>query len=95
MSIAEHCGRRGLDASGAPGPRQVTFRFVAIELTDELIDLERLAWSEQQENQLTVETAARVEAAVTAHAKATEQRRYDVEMELKRVVRHADDDSDA
>ena len=95
MSIAEHCGRRDLDASRGARPRRVTFHFVAIELTDELIDLERLAWSEQQENQLTVETAARVEAAVTAHAKATEQRRYDVEMELKRVVRHADDDSDA
>ena len=93
MSIAEHCGRRDLDASRGARPRRVTFHFVAIELTDELIDLERLAWSEQQENQLTVETAARVEAAVTAHAKATEQRRYDVEMELKRIVRHADEDA--
>lgn len=67
---------------------------VAIELSDELIELERAAWAEQQENGLTVETAARVQAAITAHAEATEQSRYEVEMELKRVVRHADPDAD-
>ncbi|MFD4855171.1 hypothetical protein [Streptomyces atratus] len=64
---------------------------MAIELTDELIELERKAWGEQQENRLTVETAAAVQAAVTAHAAATGQSRYEVERELKRVVRHADD----
>ncbi|WP_327246534.1 hypothetical protein [Streptomyces sp. NBC_01320] len=61
---------------------------MAIELTDELIELERAAWAEQQENRLTVETAAWVQAAITAHAEATGQGRYDVERELKRVVRH-------
>ncbi|WP_327421694.1 hypothetical protein OG763_14210 [Streptomyces sp. NBC_01230] len=61
---------------------------MAIELSDELIELERTAWAEQQEDGLTVETAARVQAAITAHAEATEQNRYDVERELKRVVRH-------
>nr|WTB28535.1 hypothetical protein OG781_02155 [Streptomyces sp. NBC_00830] len=36
---------------------------MAIELSDELIELERAAWAEQQENRLTVETAARVQTA--------------------------------
>ncbi|MFD5788554.1 hypothetical protein ACFWH1_18270 [Streptomyces sp. NPDC127037] len=65
---------------------------MAIELTDELIALEQAAWAEQQENRLTVETAARVQAAVTDHAAATEQSRYEVERELKRVVRHPTQD---
>ncbi|MDX2731023.1 hypothetical protein [Streptomyces sp. PA03-2a] len=67
---------------------------MAIELSDELIELERTAWAEQQEDGLTVETAARVQAASTAHAEATEQNRYDVERELKRVVRHPEPDTD-
>ncbi|MFF1834256.1 hypothetical protein ACFVXE_08625 [Streptomyces sp. NPDC058231] len=61
---------------------------MAIELSDELVELEKAAWAEQQEHRLTVETAARVQAAITAHAEATGQSRYEVEMELKRVVRH-------
>lgn len=61
---------------------------MAIELTDELIQLERAAWAEQQENRLTVNTAAAVQAAVTAHAQATGQSRYEVETALKRRVRH-------
>ncbi|MEV8402567.1 hypothetical protein [Streptomyces niveus] len=61
---------------------------MAIELTDELIELERAAWAEQQAGALTVPTALAVQTAVTAHAKATEQSRYGVEQELKRVVRH-------
>ncbi|MET7552045.1 hypothetical protein ABZS95_41530 [Streptomyces sp. NPDC005479] len=66
---------------------------MAIELPDELIEMERAAWAEQQENQLTVETAARVQAAVTAHAEATGQGRYSIERELKRVVRHPEPDA--
>lgn len=65
---------------------------MAIELNDELIELERAAWAEQQENRLTVDTAAKVQAAITAHAEATGQSRYAVERELKRAVRHLDDD---
>ncbi|MEV6102602.1 hypothetical protein [Nocardia sp. NPDC051981] len=65
---------------------------MAIELSDELIELERAAWAEQQENRLTVETAARVQAAITAHAEATGQSRYEVEAALKRLVRHPDED---
>lgn len=66
---------------------------MAIELTDELIELERAAWAEQQANALTVETAARVQAAITAHAEATGQSQYEVERELKRVVRHPAEDN--
>ncbi|MFJ2374942.1 hypothetical protein ACIOZL_19365 [Streptomyces sp. NPDC087769] len=65
---------------------------MAIELNDELIEQERAAWAEQQENRLTVETAARVQAAITAHAEATGQSRFEVERELKRVVRHPSED---
>ncbi|MEU2134719.1 hypothetical protein [Streptomyces sp. NPDC018352] len=61
---------------------------MAIELNDELIELERTAWAEQQANALTVGTAAAAQAAITAHAEATGQSRYEVERELKRVVRH-------
>jgi hypothetical protein len=65
-----------------------TIRVVAIELNDELIELERAAWAEHQENRLTVETAAAVQSAITEHAKATGQNRFDIERELKRLVRH-------
>lgn len=61
---------------------------MAIELSDELLDLERTAWAEIQDGTLTVDTAARVQAEVTAWAKTTEQGRDEVEAELKRVVRH-------
>ncbi|MFJ9428341.1 hypothetical protein ACIRQY_01650 [Streptomyces sp. NPDC101490] len=56
---------------------------MAIELTDELITLETRAWEEIQAGALTVDTAAAVQATVTAHAKASEQYRFDVETELK------------
>ena len=60
---------------------------MAIELSDELIQLEEAAWTEIQAKALTADTAAAVQAAVTAHAEATGQSRYDVEMELKKRVR--------
>ena len=66
---------------------------MAIELTDELIELESAAWAEQQENRLTVATAAAVQDAITAHAQATGQSRYEVERELKRRVRHPEPDA--
>lgn len=64
---------------------------MAIELTDELIRLETAAWTEIQAGTLTTETAEAVQAAVTAHAEATGQSRYEVERALKRRVRHPDD----
>ncbi|MFJ3084712.1 hypothetical protein ACIPJG_33870 [Streptomyces halstedii] len=66
---------------------------MAIELTDELIALEEAAWVEQQEGRLTVATAAAVQQAITAHAAATGQSRYDVEQEVKRRVRHPEPDA--
>lgn len=61
---------------------------MAIELSDELIELERRAWAEIQAGALTVTTAEAVQAAITAHAEATGQPRYDVEAALKKLVRH-------
>ncbi|MEU7149231.1 hypothetical protein AB0B15_14515 [Streptomyces sp. NPDC045456] len=61
---------------------------MAIELTDDLIRLEQAAWAEIQAGALTTNTAEAVQAAVTAHAEATGQSRYEVERELKRRVRH-------
>ncbi|MEV5940657.1 hypothetical protein [Streptomyces sp. NPDC051994] len=71
---------------------------MAIELNDELIELERKAWAAQQEAQDRpysaeawapwLDAAERVQAAITAHAEATGQNRFEVEAELKRVVRH-------
>ncbi|MEK9523987.1 MULTISPECIES: hypothetical protein [Streptomyces] len=61
---------------------------MAIELTDELIQLETRAWEEMQAGALTVDTAAAVQAAITAHAEATGQSRYEVEMAVKKQVRN-------
>ncbi|NWF25212.1 hypothetical protein HW130_02865 [Streptomyces sp. PKU-EA00015] len=61
---------------------------MAIELNDELLELERAAWAEIQAGTLSVGTAEAVLAAVAAHAEATGQDRLAVEMELKRRVRH-------
>ncbi|WP_037638539.1 hypothetical protein [Streptomyces flavochromogenes] len=67
---------------------------MAIELSDELIKLESAAWAEMQAKALTVDTAAAVQAAITAHAEATGQSRYDVEMALKKQVRGPDGAAD-
>lgn len=64
---------------------------MAIELTDDLIKLETAAWAEIQAGALTTDTAEAVQAAVTAHAEAIGQSRYEVERELKRRVRHPSD----
>ncbi|MFI9344904.1 hypothetical protein ACIG0D_27115 [Streptomyces sp. NPDC052773] len=59
-----------------------------IQFPDALLDLERAAWEEIQAGHLTVDTAAAVQDAVTAHANEAGLSRYDVEMELKKAVRH-------
>ncbi|MEU0670385.1 hypothetical protein ABZ508_33220 [Streptomyces lavendulocolor] len=61
---------------------------MAIELSDELIELETRAWAEIQAQALTVETALAVQQAVVAHAEATGQERLAVETALKKTVRH-------
>lgn len=62
---------------------------MAIELSSELLELERAAWAQIQAGVLP---AAAVLAGVSAHAEATGQDRLAVEMELKRRVRHPADD---
>jgi hypothetical protein len=59
-----------------------------ITLTDDLIALEQAAWAEIQAGALTLDTAAAVQAAITAHAEATGQDRYKAEQALKQQVRH-------
>lgn len=73
---------------------------MAIELSDELIMLERSAWAAEQEALSGPyspeawapwrEATEAVQAAVTAHAAAINKPRCDVEAELKRVVRHTE-----
>lgn len=63
---------------------------MAIDFPDDLIELERAAWQEIQAGALTPDTAAAVQAAVTAHAEQAGVPRYDVEMGLKKAVRHAE-----
>ncbi|MGV9311375.1 hypothetical protein ACWDR0_04160 [Streptomyces sp. NPDC003691] len=58
-----------------------------IKLTDELVALETRAWQEIREGRLTVETAAAVQSAITAHALALGESRYAVEKALKARVR--------
>ena len=71
---------------------------MAIELSDELIQLQRAA-VEARETATAgaysaeawrpwLEAADQLQAAVTAHANATGQNRYDVETALKRTVLH-------
>lgn len=62
---------------------------MAIELPDELIALERSAWTEIQAGALTVETALAVHEGIAAFVQQAGVSRYDVEMELKKAVRHA------
>ncbi|MFE4718901.1 hypothetical protein ACFRLW_21130 [Streptomyces sp. NPDC056728] len=63
---------------------------MAIELPDDLIALERTAWTEIQEGRLTVSTALAVHVATTAYAARddVEATRLVIEEELKRLVRH-------
>jgi hypothetical protein len=61
---------------------------VAIELPEDLIALETAAWAEIQAGRLTVETARAVHEGIAAFAEESGVSRFDVEMGLKKVVRH-------
>ena len=61
---------------------------MAIELPDDLLELETMAWAEIQAGRLTVDTAAAVHAAVAAFAAEAGAPRLDVEEQLKRAVRN-------
>lgn len=61
---------------------------MAINFPDDLIELERSAWAAIQAGTLTVDQALAVQQRITAFAAETGQARIDVEMALKRAVRH-------
>ena len=60
-----------------------------IDFPADLIELERSAWTAQQNGCLTPDQAAAVQARVTEYAEQAGLSRYDVEMGLKKAVRHA------
>lgn len=64
---------------------------MTIDIPDTLIALETTAWEEIRAGQLTVETAAAVHAGVAEFAETAGVARYDVEMGLKRIVRHGEE----
>jgi hypothetical protein len=60
----------------------------SIEFPEDLIALERSAWTAIQTGTLTVATARAVQEGIAAFAKQAGLPRLDVEMGLKRAVRH-------
>ena len=65
------------------------------DFPDDLIALERSAWTQIQAGTLTVETALAVQERITAFAAEAELPRLDVETKLKRLVRHPKPEADA
>ena len=63
---------------------------MTIKFPEDLIALERSAWAEIQRGELTVETARAVHEGIAKFAAESKLARLDVEMELKRAVRHPD-----
>lgn len=74
---------------------------MTIKLSDELIELERKAWAAQQEAlagpyspeswRPWLDATEAVQAAITAHAAATGQNRFEVEAAVKKAVRHSEE----
>jgi hypothetical protein len=54
-----------------------------------LLAAEREAWAAIQEQRLTLDQAVAVQDGITAYAAEAGLPRYDVEMALKKAVRHA------
>ncbi|MEU0831317.1 hypothetical protein [Streptomyces sp. NPDC005969] len=77
---------------------------MAIELPDDLIELERKAVAEQQKAHAEPytpegwaawrEAAEAFQAAVTAHAEAAGVSRYELEMAVKKAVLHPEPEGD-
>lgn len=61
---------------------------MTFDFPDTLLRLEHAAWTEIQQGALTVDTAWAVQAAVTEYAAEHGHQRYEVEMGLKKAVRH-------
>jgi hypothetical protein len=73
---------------------------VAIDFPDSLIELERSAWTEIQAGALTVPTALAVHEGIAAFVQqaagaGTPVGRLDVEMGLKKAVRHSKPETEA
>lgn len=66
-----------------------------IDFPSDLVELERSAWTQIQEGTLTVETALAVQERIGAFAAEAELPRLQVEMKLKRLVRHPEPEADA
>ncbi|MGW4822494.1 hypothetical protein ACWEP4_26760 [Streptomyces sp. NPDC004227] len=64
----------------------------SIDFPDTLLALEATAWQAQQQGALTPVQAAAVQQAVTEYAAETGHDRHEVEMGLKRAVRHPETD---
>ncbi|MFF7190852.1 hypothetical protein ACFZAR_37825 [Streptomyces sp. NPDC008222] len=60
----------------------------AFDFPAKLLELERSAWAALQAGTLTADQAGAVQAGVTAFAAEAGVDRYEVEMGLKRAVRH-------
>lgn len=60
----------------------------SFDFPEDLLALEHAAWQEIQAGRLTVPTAAAVQAAVTKFAAEHGHDRYEVEMGVKKAVRH-------
>lgn len=60
------------------------------DFPETLLELERSAWAAIQAGTLTPEQADAVQAGVAAYAKAAGLDRYQVEMALKKAVRHGE-----
>ncbi|GAB2717962.1 hypothetical protein [Streptomyces bullii] len=56
----------------------------------DLLAAERDAWEAMQAGRLTVDQAVAVQDGITAYAAEAGLSRYEVEMALKRAVRHAE-----
>jgi hypothetical protein len=59
-----------------------------VDIPEDLLELERAAWAEIQAGQLTSDTAAVVQARITEVAAETGVDRYELEMAVKKAVRH-------
>ncbi|MFG2328230.1 hypothetical protein ACGFMM_01255 [Streptomyces sp. NPDC048604] len=78
---------------------------MAIELSDDLIQLQRSAVEAQREATVGaysaeawkpwLEAAEKLHAEITAHAEATGQSRFAVEAALKKAVLHSEADSES
>ncbi|MGH4031878.1 hypothetical protein ACQB60_23435 [Actinomycetota bacterium Odt1-20B] len=65
-----------------------------IDFPDDLIELERSAWTEIQRGALTLDTAQAVQARITEFAREAELSRLDVETGLKKLVRHPEPEAE-